>query len=651
MYTPYSSLLRWSFLSFLAIPTFSHSVSAQTAASRDSLFSEQALGGVVVTGTRTPKLLKNTPVQTRVITAEDIRRAAPADLPALLQEELPGVEFSFAMNQQPNLNLAGFAGQSVLILVDGERLAGETMDNVDFSRIDMNQVERIEIVRGAASALYGSNATGGVINIITRAPKASLDGSLSVRVGEHDSQRYAASLSCKNRRVANLFAASFAQSDSYNVCSDASDACDYRRVFGSRTWSVSDRLTYRPHQTLRLGANAGYYFRERFSSPDQPERYRSLSVGARGEWTPCERDRVEFSYAFDQYDKSDYYRALRADVRDYSNVQHSARVLWHHMFREHDVFTVGGGLTRDYLSSYQFEAGKTYHQWAYDVLAQYDWQFAPGWEAVGALRWDYFTEGHASQLTTRLNLRRRWHHWTFRGGYAGGFRAPTLKERYMKFDMSGIFDIHGNQDLRSERSHNLSLSADYGYQNYRLTLSGTYSRINNKITTSSVSYDESSRPFVRYINVDKLDVLGAEVTAQAHWRNGLSARLSYLYTHEMAPTGSLTPYCPARPHTLHAKFSWDKRWLPRYATQLTLSGRFLSAVDYTTAELVAPFAPRPVHSPAYTLWNVRLAQEVGKLLTVHLTVDNLFNYRPEVYSFNTPPTTGTHVALGAVLRF
>ena len=129
MYTPYSSLLRWSLLSILAIPTFSHSVSAQTAASRDSLFSEQALGGVVVTGTRTPKLLKNTPVQTRVITAEDIRRAAPADLPALLQEELPGVEFSFAMNQQPNLNLAGFAGQSVLILVDGERLAGETMDN------------------------------------------------------------------------------------------------------------------------------------------------------------------------------------------------------------------------------------------------------------------------------------------------------------------------------------------------------------------------------------------------------------------------------------------------------------------------------------------------------------------------------------------
>ena len=66
------------------------------------------------------------------------------------------------------MNFSGFGGQSMLILVDGERLAGETMDDVDFTRIGMDNVDHIEIVKGAASALYGSNAAGGVINIITK---------------------------------------------------------------------------------------------------------------------------------------------------------------------------------------------------------------------------------------------------------------------------------------------------------------------------------------------------------------------------------------------------------------------------------------------------------------------------------------------------
>ena len=126
------------------------------------------LDEVVITGTRVPKQLKDTPVQTTLITSKDIERSDATDIQGLLQAELPGVEFSYAMNQQVHLNFGGFGGQSLLFLVDGERMAGETLDDVDFSRIDMNNVERIEIVRGASSALYGSNAGGGVINIITK---------------------------------------------------------------------------------------------------------------------------------------------------------------------------------------------------------------------------------------------------------------------------------------------------------------------------------------------------------------------------------------------------------------------------------------------------------------------------------------------------
>lgn len=129
---------------------------------------EMTLNEVVVTGTRTPKLLKDSPVLTRVISASDIKKSDATNISDLLQTELPGIEFSYAMNQQVSLNMQGFGGNSILFLVDGERIAGETLDNVDFSRLNLNDAGKVEIVKGAASSLYGSNAVGGVINIISR---------------------------------------------------------------------------------------------------------------------------------------------------------------------------------------------------------------------------------------------------------------------------------------------------------------------------------------------------------------------------------------------------------------------------------------------------------------------------------------------------
>ena len=114
----------------------------------DSLLTGQELSQVVVTGTRSPKLLMETPVLTQVISHADIEKADATNLKDLLQQVMPGVEFSFAQNQMVHLNFSGFGGQSVLILVDGERLAGETMDDVDFTRLSMDNVDHIENCQG-----------------------------------------------------------------------------------------------------------------------------------------------------------------------------------------------------------------------------------------------------------------------------------------------------------------------------------------------------------------------------------------------------------------------------------------------------------------------------------------------------------------------
>ena len=131
---------------------------------RDSI----ELEPVVITASHTPKALKDAPVVTRLITLYDIKITDATNIQDMLTQEIPGLEFGFAMSQETSLNMSGFGGNAVLFLVDGERMAGETMDNVDYNRMNLDNVGRIEIVKGASSALYGSNAVGGVINIISR---------------------------------------------------------------------------------------------------------------------------------------------------------------------------------------------------------------------------------------------------------------------------------------------------------------------------------------------------------------------------------------------------------------------------------------------------------------------------------------------------
>lgn len=137
---------------------------------------------IVVTATRTPLMLKETPVITRVITAKEIDRRGVATLQEALEGELAGVEFHQA-GYGSSLSFQGLDARYVLFLIDGERMAGETYGNVDYARIPVANIDRIEIVKGASSVLYGSNAMGAVVNIITKMPKDKVEIDASMRYG------------------------------------------------------------------------------------------------------------------------------------------------------------------------------------------------------------------------------------------------------------------------------------------------------------------------------------------------------------------------------------------------------------------------------------------------------------------------------------
>lgn len=619
---------------------------------KDFALEEDLIGmeTVVVTGTRTPKSLKSVPVITRVITVDEIRKTDATNVVDVLEMAMPAIETSYSMDMQPSLNVQGFSGNSVLFLVDGERLAGETMNDVDFSRLNMEGVERVEIVRGAASSIYGSNAVGGVVNIITRTDTVPWAFHVNARYGAFDNQRYGGTLSLKAGKFNNILNVQHLRSgriEYFNPETDG-DKGAYNSMDPFHSWNFKDKLTCKVSDKFRLVANAGYFFRQRERTAIESNRYRDYSAGMKGYYSINSDNHIELSYAFDQYDKSDVDNIKGLDIRDYSNVQNTFKLLYNHTFSDKHTLTVGGDYMYDYLASYMFSGGRTYDQFVADAFAQFDWNPIERFNMVASARYDYYSESDAQNFSPQLNLMYKISNCAMRASYAVGFRAPTLKEMYSTFNMGSIWNIYGNPDLKPEKSHNFSLSAEFLKSRYNVTAVVYYNIIGNRIDVLWDKALDNGKGAMVYSNVSNMKIAGLNLETSAKYPFGLEVRLSYAYTYQSEKYNQYV--AAARPHAGTVRLDYGKQW-KRYGFNISLSGRILSSLTSKEYNSINDPSQGTYHItyPAYTMWKLNLTQKIWRGINLNLAVDNLFNYKPSYYYFNSPYTTGTTLSVGLSL--
>ncbi|PKA00719.1 TonB-dependent receptor [Leptospira levettii] len=185
---------------------------------------------ITVTGTRRKNLLKDSTVTTEVITRKDIDAMGARDLSQTLGN-VPGIEVKPAQagERGQTVRLQGLSAQNVLILVDGQRTTGRFSGSIDLTRFKAEDIERIEIVKGASSAIYGSDAIAGVINIITKeaqdplyAEFRSLGGAGSERYfGPYMEYRNYASVGAKSDNLSTLFTVGWHKGEGYDLTPDA----------------------------------------------------------------------------------------------------------------------------------------------------------------------------------------------------------------------------------------------------------------------------------------------------------------------------------------------------------------------------------------------------------------------------------------------
>jgi outer membrane receptor for ferrienterochelin and colicins len=639
------------------------SLSAQTAF-RDSV----ELDPIVVTASHTPKSLKDAPVVTRLITLRDIKIVDATNIQDLLIQEIPGLEFGFAMSQETSLNMSGFGGSSVLFLVDGERMAGETMDNVDYNRMNLDNVGRIEIVKGASSALYGSNAVGGVVNIISRESLEPWTANANTRFNTFGNEwRHGASFSFNTKKWNSLTNFQHTRIDPIDLPKPYSseeialelmkkaqgqpydervlnDDSNLSRLYGQKTYNVKERLTWRPSDQLTLIGRGGYFFRA--SERDTYDyHFNAYSAGLKGKyaWEPGRY--LELSYAYDQYDKANFMPdGTRTHDHDYSNRQHVAHALYCLPLQSSTVnLLLGADYLNDYLTTYQFVDNTSHSQNNIDGYAQLDWNITPRFNVVGSVRYDHFSASSLNALTWRLALVYKFPWMTFRANYASGFRAPTLKEMYMHFDMGNMgYWIIGNPELEPEKSNNFNVAIER--QNrirnsgildgvYNFTLMGYCNLFDKRITT--IDYTFEGKESALYWNEDGVNVWGIDVSMGHYFDWGLTLKLNYSWMHE---TGNVyfSQFNQPRNHSMTWRIGYAHRFARFYALDAALSGRSQGE----------PQSGRTDVDQGYTIWKLMLQHHLWQGITLNTAIDNLFNYKPRGYYYSSPLTTGTSFSVG-----
>lgn len=602
--------------------------------------SETALNELVVTGSRYERQLKDVPVITRVISREEIETVNPVDFTTLLEYTLPGIQFYYnTMSQVPEITYQGMDAKAVLFLLDGERISGESGDsNIDYSRFNINDIERIEVVRGAASTLYDSRAIGGVINIITKKSVRPFTASMHTRYAGKKGQSYSASAGVNLHRFSSLTSFGWRKRDSYlvkdeqgkqkeiinpdgSVTKSKTDPIAFN-IYGYSIMDVSQKLSYNFSDRFTGSARISYYInkRDKYDNARYYQRYRDLILSGKLKWQFADNQNLDLSYIRDNYIKDNVY--VDDDERVYGNVNSTIRLYYTGMFGKH---TLSGGvdLLREDMKHHFMKDTATVHMNQYSFCLQDDWQLTNKMNVVVGVRGD---KGGSYRLhfTPKVSvLYRPLKTITLRAGYSQGYRIPNLKELYQEFNMGGMgIMMYGNKDLKPEEGTQISASVEYDYKGLNLSVSTYHNRYKNKISYEYISPGKSWN--MKYVNALNVKTTGVEVTANYKLPFGLrfSGGYSYVYDYDERDGYNMSW---VRPHSARLSSVYKHRF-GKTTESVAFNTSWVSSITRYAYSSSDKTYTKTKYDPR-TLCSLNLRSELPRGIAIGLMVDNIFNYR------------------------
>jgi outer membrane receptor for ferrienterochelin and colicins len=668
-------------ISYLGYKTIVDTLSGSTLSKTYYMESDAFLmDQVVVTATRSKKMLKDTPVITQVISSDQIQAFASNTVSDALETEIPGIEFQ-RFGPGTAVNIQGLEGKNVLVLIDGEKMAGETRGNVDYWRLNTNDVERVEIVKGASSALYGSQAMGAVINVIPKKFKTRFFSEASFKYTGRTQQNFPSldsgddqydfkrNLDKPNLNVNALFGFNFEKfssktnvvfksMDAYRLQSSGIIKKDYididtvifesanyvTGIEGQQDYTISQNFSYRASPTIEFKASGSFYSRHKydFSQDNKHEYFEDLTIRVKGIYTPSYEQTIQFSFHTDTYSKFDYLERL--NKKDDKNYQHRflhPKLLINTILAENHVLTGGLEYLHESLVTDMFNPEVVMEEkQAQNVVAfiQDDVSIASNINAVVGLRALYH-DVFGSEFLPKLSLMAKWRAYTLRLNYAHGYRAPNLKELYSNWSHFGMFTIVGDENLKPETNRYFSASLELTNNYLNTSLTAYHNSFKDKI--SGIWIDNQT--FYNYRNFNNTRLFGIDLLVQFNLRKRLKIKGGYSYVDEHSDDQS-HQLSSVSPHTATLKLGYHlfNGW---YDAWLNFSGKYIGEKNFNVLDNFeyrgnTTEAYYPKRYEGYAIWNLSYNQNFGQGVHLVTGIDNLFDYTAKEVTFNTSITPG-----------
>ena len=578
---------------------------------------------VIVTATRTPQSIKSLLNDVTVIAQADIARAGQSTLVEVLQTQ-PGIEITSngGMGTDSGIFIRGANSGHTLVLVDGLRLNSATLGTTALQTIALDQIERIEILRGPGSSLYGSDAIGGVIQIFTKTGQGIPKAHFSAGTGSNNTQRVSGGYGGQIGDTRFNLEAGYLGSDSFSTIGNTANP-DYNAdsdAYRNTSFSANVAQTIRPGHELGFTAfnsNGAVHYDASYPSPASFD-YRSeqtlsaYSIYSKNRFLPDWSSQLRFGIGTDDtltFSAPGTPSTIRTDQNQLSwqndittglgNLTLGVEQLLQKV-RGDTAYAVTQRTIQSYLAGYQGHAGN--HALQLNVRHDSNSQF--GNYDTGSLAYGY-------QFTPA---------WRANVGIGTAFKAPTFNDLYWPADAFSA----GNPNLLPETSRNREASVHYDGENHHFSI--VY--FDNQIT-NLIDWAETSPWFYQPTNINQARITGTTLAYQG-LIGGFRIRASLDLQDPKDSNTGLQLQRRAREHAALAVNKKVGAW--DWGAELSTSG---SRYNDTANTVILN---------AYTLLNLNAGYRINQEWSVQGRINNVFDKQYElVRDYNTP---GTNLFVG-----
>lgn len=630
---------------------------------------------VVVTATRTRRDVEEVAIPVQVVTGEEIRRSGSMRLSDVLSEQ---TGMQIVNDHGTGIQVQGFAPDYTLVMIDGNPVIGRTAGTLDLTRVSVQNVEQIEIVKGPSSALWGSDALAGVVNIITERRRKGITGGITTRYGENKTLDLSGDISLNGRGYSNDFFVNRNSSGGYKLSPSSVaqtvpefenntlsyrgslDLSDRITLSGSARWftETQDNLSSIVSQegsTQLLKSDAS---RTDFMARPELDINLTERLNLNASWltsfyrTNSALTFLENGELFEETEFNQYYNKpeLQAGYR-WSNSHHTI---------------TGAGAIFERIEAERYPSSPEFT--TQFLFAQHSFTPSGLFEITGGLRYDTHSE-YSSQLSPKLSTRYRAANWIqFRASTGRGFKAPEFRQLFLDFTNSTAgYSVYGSSTVaegieRQKREGNIaqilipledldeiraesSWAVNAGFdldpiENLRLRVNVFRNDVTNLIETAPVARRTSGQSVFTYFNVDEVKTQGLETVLRWRFLDDVSASIGYQFLDALRRIErertvqdeqgevvqrtdvSFEPMFNRSRHSGTVRLFYENEGGWGANVRGTLRGRY-GLFDRNGNG----FVDEDEYETGYTVWNMALSRKLGNMITVRAGADNLFNYR------------------------